>query len=102
MATTLGIPGECGVFTIVARSSEHPAKQLNMSGIPAKWKKPQQCFQNSPQSSPPHTHQPPPPPPPQSITGDRQGLDMAAGCDDAHGDADVNVAAARGGDGGAG
>ena len=32
----------------------------------------------------------------------REKANRAAGCDDAHGDADVNVAAARSGNGGAG
>lgn len=47
------------------------------------------------------------PSPPQSTAGAAEWLQerkggQAAGCDDAHGDADVNVAAARSGNGGAG
>lgn len=48
------------------------------------------------------------PPPPQSLAGAadcgcrKEKADRVAGCDDAHGDADVNVAAQRSGNGGAG
>lgn len=98
MATTLGIVGECGV-TCSHLCSDHlddfylPVQQLNMNIIQLDGRS--RVGINNAQSSSLQG-----PPPPQSIAGAvgcgsrEEKADRAAGCEDAHGDADVDVAAA--------